>query len=165
MKKTILNISCILMVGFAGAQTVTPTVYSSNGGFASNANGSIAWTIGEPLSNMSTASNNILTQGFHQPQLELVNFVSEGIEGAGEVLVYPNPVKELLEISFKGMENGVYKIRLNDAAGKKIFDSEKNIDEHSGILQIKVDQVASGVYFLTVNREKFHTTIKINKVY
>lgn len=53
--------------GYGNAQSLQPTVISSQGGFYSSATANVAWTLGEVISETYSTPYNILTQGFHQP--------------------------------------------------------------------------------------------------
>jgi hypothetical protein len=49
------------------AQSVSPEVVSTAGGYFENANASLSWTLGEPATETYSTGNIILTQGFQQP--------------------------------------------------------------------------------------------------
>lgn len=51
------------------AQTLSPFVISSTGGSSSGSE--LSWTVGETFTETFTGGNNILTQGFQQPELQL----------------------------------------------------------------------------------------------
>ncbi len=85
----------------AEAQTLSPSVIPSAGGYFSAANGSLSWTLGETVTPTLTAGSNMLTQGFQQPEVQvrtgnitgpfcpggnvIVPFTSSGIMSAGNV--------------------------------------------------------------------------------
>ncbi|QQS30802.1 MAG: hypothetical protein IPM47_07715 [Sphingobacteriales bacterium] len=54
------------------AQSLSHQVMASGGTSTSNGGYSIAYTIGESVTTTISAGNNILTQGFHQPDLEMI---------------------------------------------------------------------------------------------
>ena len=49
------------------AQSFSQDVIGLAGTFATSANGSMAWTIGEVMIETYSSTNNFFTQGFHQP--------------------------------------------------------------------------------------------------
>src|SRR4051812_9015968 len=51
----------------AGAQSLSPKVIASAGGYFTSANASLSWTLGETMGQTFTNGNNVLTQGFQQP--------------------------------------------------------------------------------------------------
>ena len=66
--KKVYTFILLLYALSAGAQSTTPTVVASSGGFFSNTAGMLSFTVGE-LAAVTTLSspNNYLTQGFQQP--------------------------------------------------------------------------------------------------
>ena len=164
MKKKLLFTLAIAGTLVCRSQTVTPVVLSNQGGYSSLSGGSVAWTIGEPVSETYTTATKITTMGFHQPELGMATLIAE--QGNDQsILVYPNPVKDVLTINFSGLKSGNYKLELVDDLGKLIFKSEAAITENNQIYNLKVNEVAAGNYFLRVNNENFSKTVKINKVY
>lgn len=163
MKKLVYLLTCF---GFLPtlAQTVTPTVISNNGGYSTAAQGSIAWTIGEPISETYNSGANITTMGFHQPELGLATLIKQNSNQA-ELLVYPNPVKESLTVSFKDMENGTYKYDLVDDLGKLIYQSETSINDQNKAIDLNMSKYAAGNYFIRISNSKINKTVKITKVY
>lgn len=163
MKINLLLISVFLSITYAKSQTNTPTVIASDGGFSQNAQGSIAWTIGEPVGDTYISATNITTMGFMQPELEVVTFIkSQGNQNGP--FVFPNPVKDELKINFSGLEPGKYSIRLTDALGKLIYNSDETVNENSKYHIIKLNEVAAANYFLIISNSTFNSTIKINKI-
>ena len=146
------------------AQTVTPTVLSNNGGYATALGGSIQWTIGEPVSETYTNTTKMTTMGFHQPELGMATLIKEQGQGS-ELLVYPNPVRESLTVSFKDLELGNYKMQLVDNIGKIIFESQTEIKADSQLVNLNMTPYAAGTYFLRINNGGLNKTVKITKVY
>lgn len=73
MKKNsiIIFLFSFLIISNAFAQTLSPRVMPSTGGYFSAGGKSLSWTMGETFTSTLTASNVILTQGFQQPYVEL----------------------------------------------------------------------------------------------
>lgn len=73
MKKNFLSILvfAIGIFSFAFAQTLSPKVMPSSGGYFSAGGKSLSWTMGETFTSTLTAGNVQLTQGFQQPYVEL----------------------------------------------------------------------------------------------
>lgn len=145
------------------AQTVTPTVLSNQGGYSALSGGSISWSIGEPVSESWYNGPHTITNGFHQPELNFILMIKEQGTDAS-VLVYPNPVKEIINVNFTGLKEGNYKIQLIDNIGKLLYSSETEISESHNFYQMKIGEVAAGNYFLRVDSKDFSKTVKINKV-
>ena len=164
MKRSILTgLSFLTIVLPAFSQTVTPTVFSSNGGSFQGAQGSIAWTIGEPVSSTYVSAGNITTMGFQQPDIVLGTMLAE--PGADKnLLVYPNPVKESVSVDFSGTEEGNYQLELFDALGKIIFMSNASISSANQKVSVNLNPYAAGEYFLVISNNNLNKTIKLNKV-
>ncbi|MCX6351400.1 MAG: T9SS type A sorting domain-containing protein [Bacteroidetes bacterium] len=58
---------CSILV--SNAQTLSPNVIATNGGYAVGGGNSLSWTLGETFNTTLTSSNLILTQGEQQPEL------------------------------------------------------------------------------------------------
>ncbi len=145
-------------------QTVSPVVVSSNGGFSQQNSGSIAWTIGEPISETYTQTNNITTMGFHQPEvLDVIDYLNEGTT-IGNLLVYPNPVKNSLLLDFKGVTTGDYSIQLTDMLGKVLYHREISVSLEANAIEVATGHFAQGSYLLQLKGKSVSKTIKIIKV-
>ncbi|NND93864.1 MAG: T9SS type A sorting domain-containing protein [Flavobacteriales bacterium] len=66
MKRIEIITMGLLCFGIVQAQTFDRQVFSSNGGYATNGNLSLEWTLGEIAVKTYTNGNLIVTQGFHQ---------------------------------------------------------------------------------------------------
>lgn len=144
------------------AQTITPIVFGSDGGYSTSASGSISWSMGEPISESYNSAQNITTMGFQQPEINLPTLIRE--QGAeASMLVYPNPFVNEIKINFSGMTDGNYNLEIVDALGKLIYTETENISKNSPIKTIKVSEYAAGNYFLIISNPDFHKNIKITK--
>lgn len=155
--------------GFAlQAQMLTPTVISSTGGFSTNGgNGSLSYTVGE-MTMVETFSQgaNILTQGFQQPNDNMVGILEMTQDEFGSFAVYPNPAVDNLWFGFQFPEEGRVQICLYDVIGQKISDVYNASYENGKMVeQLNVTTYAAGVYMLTMNfvsakDGKVHSTSK-----
>jgi len=146
---------------------LTPTVISSTGGFASNANGSLSYTVGEmTMVQTFSAGGNILTQGFQQPNENVTGLIDLTQDEFGSFVVYPNPAVDNLSFGFQLPEAGKVQITLYDAIGQKISDVFTTDYENGKLIQqLNVTPYAAGVYVLTMNfvsakEGKTHSTSK-----
>ncbi len=144
------------------AQTVTPVVYSNQGGYNVASGGSISWTIGEPVSETYTTSTNKTTMGFHQPELGVATLIKEQGDQA-DVLVFPNPVSDVLTISFKDLNTGSYHLELHDDLGKMIYKNDVEIKDDNKMVQLTMQPFSSGNYYLRIGNSTFNKTVKLNK--
>ena len=136
-----------MCVGILPAQTVTPTVISSDGGFSAGSQGSIAWTIGEPVSETYVSpGSNVTTMGFHQPEvIELETMIREH-SGDMEILVYPNPVKDVLTFEMEGFSI-TSQLEIYNTLGQKVYSNL--IEQKSFVLDLR--EFPNGIYTFQIS--------------
>lgn len=142
------------------SQSLAPTVIATDGGFSTALSGTLSWTLGEPVSETFTNTNNILTQGFHQPDILLVS--TAGPKFVLNPIVYPNPARSVIFIDLSQLPKGEYSIELFDLLGKKITD---RIYQGGLItpLSLQVADLANGLYLLTISTSDFNQSFKVIK--
>ena len=149
------------------AQSLSPTVISSTGGFSSNANGSLSYTVGEmTMVQTFSAGGNILTQGFQQPNDQLVGLIDFTKDEFGSFVVYPNPAVDNLWFGFQFPEAGRIAIAVYDVLGQKLADVYTgNYDNGKTTDGFAVSNFAAGSYYLslTFTGEKDNTSRIITK--
>ncbi|MBK5285898.1 MAG: T9SS type A sorting domain-containing protein [Bacteroidia bacterium] len=130
------------------AQSLTPFVVASSGGFFSNSSGMLSETIGE-LAAVTTLSsaNNFLTQGFQQPS-DFGTGVSSVVSPFYSVSVFPNPGEGIFNIVIHSDRNESLELSIYDMLGKKIIRTENNITAGKNIFRIEISQHAPRVYLL-----------------
>ena len=165
----------LLFIGILGvvpcmAQSLTPTVISSFGGYFSNTSGSLSATVAEMTMVESFNSAGIfLTQGFQQPE-EWYASVNEEPQSDGTISIYPNPSNGKFSITINSPENGSAQIYLYDMLGQKTLSMQMNIATGLNNENIDIQRYAMGIYFLKYlytgdNGEKKSEVIKINLVH
>lgn len=164
--KNIFITTFFAFVNFVGySQTVTPTVYASDGGSATSPQGSIAWTIGEPISETYTTPVYATTMGFHQTEVTITKLIEQ--QGAYiDILLYPNPVYNELNLNLNGLPNDEYQVLIFDGIGKLVFQTNLLVNKiNTRIETIKMDEFANGNYFINIqnSNKSFSKTIKITK--
>src|SRR6478672_9992226 len=123
MKKIYLLAGVLFCAIFSNAQMLTPTVIASTGGFSSNANGSLSYTVGEmTMVQTFSAGGNILTQGFQQPNDNITGLIDMTQDEFGSFAVYPNPAVDNLSFGFQLPEAAKVQIALYNAIGQKVAD-------------------------------------------
>ncbi|MGB3949221.1 MAG: T9SS type A sorting domain-containing protein, partial [Bacteroidia bacterium] len=68
------------------------------------------------------------------------------------VYSYPNPANEILNISFDGNLSGDLVLSIYDVAGKLI--KKENYSNAANAVQVKTDELLSGVYFYELSNGK-----------
>ena len=87
---TILIEIFLLQSLMSNAQSISPIVYPSCGGFYIAGNNSLSWTVGETFPKTLQGGNKMLTQGFQQPYilvkiLRLKTFIEGFYSGSGQM--------------------------------------------------------------------------------
>jgi hypothetical protein len=134
------------------AQSLTPQVISSTGGFSSNANGSLSYTVGE-MSMVNTLSNgnSILTQGFQQPNDLSVGILDVSKGEFGSFMVYPNPAVDNLFFGFQFPEAGRVTVTIYDVLGQKLAEVYNGDYTNGKVVEtLNVTNYAAGVYVMSV---------------
>lgn len=152
--KRLLTLIIVAVAPFAiKAQSLSPTVIASTGGFSSNANGSLSYTVGEmTMVQTFSAGNNILTQGFQQPEPFPVGILDITKDDFGSFVVYPNPAVDNVWFGYQFPEAGKLTVTLYNTLGQKISDVQTtNYDNGKSVEQLNVSTLAAGAYFLTIN--------------
>jgi hypothetical protein len=70
--KIIIIVICIILTANLNAQSLSPVVLASSGGYFESGTVSLSWTLGEMATETFSGSNIILTQGFQQPVVGVV---------------------------------------------------------------------------------------------
>lgn len=132
----------------AGAQSTTPAVVASSGGFFSNTAGMLSFTVGE-LAAVTTLSspNNFLTQGFQQPS-DFGVFVPPVKDENFSVSVYPNPSTGMFNLSITTSGNMRLQLSLYDLLGKQIMRQQKNLSHGKNLVPVDLRQQVTGMYLL-----------------
>jgi hypothetical protein len=141
MKKLILIIVFTASISIINAQEIVSSAGQTNasGGYQ------VSWTLGEPLIETLTGTNNILTQGFHQTNLN-VTMIDE-LKFPGLTLkVYPNPTNYILHIQSEGRTDVKLQFALFDANGKILLN--KKATENPA--EVNMIQYATGNYLLKI---------------
>jgi type 1 fimbria pilin len=120
MKKPLLLL--IGMSGFTGisfAQSLSPQVVASSGNHFSNGGSQIEFTIGEVATSTLTAGGHVLTQGFHQPEIQFASLEDFADDYTFEL--YPNPTEQFITVTSPKDEE--MNVHVYDANGKSVMVS------------------------------------------
>lgn len=147
-KRIPLLILGVCMAMFLQAQTLSPFVVSSSGGFYSNGSGSLAFTTAEmTMVQTFTQAGGILTQGFQQPEDWSVSIQEESML-SGNLIVYPNPTQGIIHVDMNALTNGKAVIRVFDMPGRLAINSQMNVLKGENTTEINISSFARGIYFL-----------------
>jgi len=148
--KKILLLSITAYGNFCMAQEVV----SSGGESYTNSSGQIDYTIGETIIETVNGSVNQLTQGFHQPVIQVTEIGDHSPDT--DMVVYPNPTNGSLTIQVDEVPNGL-KYLLFDATGKLVKSDEVRQSRST----IYMNGFASGQYVLKFSNNS--TSFQIQK--
>lgn len=153
MKKLLILFAFTGFVFLANAQSLSPTVIASSGGFFSNANGSLSYTVGEmTMVQTFTSSNNILTQGFQQPNDNIVGLLDFVKDPTGTFVLYPNPVVDKLWFGFEFAQPGSVAVAAYNGIGQKVADIYTG-EYQTGktVKEYVINTLAAGPYYLSLS--------------
>jgi hypothetical protein len=132
MKRFFILMGTLFWIISLHSQSLSPRVLSTAGTSFSSSTGSLDFTLAELMTSTFTTESNMLTQGFHQPELL---FVATDDHDAGiSFNLFPNPTARFATIE-STLETPL-QIRIYDMAGKaieasSIFTKQITIDLHS----------------------------------
>ncbi|MFH2142661.1 MAG: T9SS type A sorting domain-containing protein [Bacteroidota bacterium] len=152
--KNLLSIFFVFISLSFYAQSLTPEVISTSGGYNENSNASLSWTIGEPVIETFQDTAAILTQGFHQTNLTVVQV--EKLDATNiNCIVYPNPTTDHLMVKIENFNKEKILLELYDVKGVKLFDKEVS----NQITDIDFSNYQAANYYLKVllSGEKHYT--------
>jgi hypothetical protein len=138
----------LIISGSVQAQTLSPQVISSSGGFYSNPSGMISSTVGEmTMVETFSAGGSILTQGFQQP--EDFNVSLKDIDkGTFGITMGPNPTAGNITVVFTrpGLLQLVFSIY--DISGKLVYRTAVEKEGQNNFIALDLSSFASGDYIL-----------------
>jgi hypothetical protein len=172
MNKLIVVLGMLLLSANVNGQSLSPFVVASAGDFFLNtqANASLSFTVGE-MSMVQTFQNqgHFLTQGFHQPETNLVGMDEEDM--FYEFVIFPNPASADLNFRYRLRHPGLVHMRLINMNGVQVLES---YEDRYGSGQTEdafdVRGLAQGMYFLEVRYQApakgidHHRNYKINVI-
>ncbi|WP_299099525.1 T9SS type A sorting domain-containing protein [uncultured Winogradskyella sp.] len=155
--KTKTMLLLLLMCAYINAQSVENDTFSNGGELHSNGTNSINSTIGEPIVGTITNSET-LHQGFWA-STHLINTLSmsEPIEVDNDLVIYPNPAEDILNISMQKIKDYVFTIY--NTEGKKTHQSTS---ENVLVNNLNIKHLSAGLYLLHI-KDSETLTIKTMK--
>ena len=160
LKTIIMKFNLLLFLLFS---FLIPNVHSQNavvvaGGDATGISGKVSYSVGQIAYTFSSGTNGSVALGVQQP-FEISTLGNDDFPNITlEMSVYPNPTTNnvTLKISDFSTENLSY--QLFDIARKQISSEQIS----SFVTQINMDNLNSGIYFLSINNQT--KTIKTFKI-
>jgi hypothetical protein len=163
MYKKLILFASVLAAISTQAQTLSPQVQATAGDHAVSAAGSLSWTLGDVATETYTAGNNMITQGFHQPELTLTSIETK-VEGI-EVNIYPNPTAGSLNIVFTSTQSRKVEMQLFDMNGRLVSNRTESLQKGNQNMLLDLAPLAAAQYLLKVTdaNSKKQSTYTIQK--
>jgi hypothetical protein len=153
MKKLLLLLLCLPFIGFG--QVTSPSVVSISGDSYSNGSVIMDYTLGEIVIETHANSSTVLTQGFHQGDLN----VNTGVVNIDiKTKVYPNPTTNFLIVELEKNVNA--DILVYDINGKIVIKGRLNNEQQK---QLDFGFLKQGNYLLHINIADKQSVYQINK--
>ena len=163
MKRSIFLIPLLVICLFAAGQ-VKQEVISSAGGFNKSIDNtiSISWTLGETIIPTFTSQDGslILTHGFQQKLI--ITAVEENFEEKVQVLIYPNPASDMINIRLSGDTDKEVLLFLLDEQGRLVLTDK--IEPAVSEKTVNIESFAPGVYYLRMIKGKLINVYKVVKL-
>jgi len=153
-KKILFTISGLFTVIVA---VQSQEVIATSGDYFENSSGSVAFTIGEPVTATLIKDDKILTQGFHQSEITIeTEYILPALEF--EITAFPNPANDYVILKadqFEGLHYLLYTIE-GEQIQQGLLDSDQT--------EINFSHFQPSVYLLrVVEGNKDLKTFKIIK--
>ena len=149
------------------SQSVQRTTYFSCSGDYSNIGTlQLQSNIGELMAITYNGAQNILTQGFVQPETPVITLTNNIALQEGNA--FPNPVITKLTIELNLIDYTDITIEVYDILGKsQVLDIAKGFSNNQESYQLNFEKINPGIYFIRISsaRSQFNKMFKVNKVY
>jgi hypothetical protein len=153
VKKFVPALLIALLPFYLNCQSISNKVISSTGGFAVNNDFNFSFTVGE-MTMVQTffVGNNILTQGFQQPEDNIAGLIDLDQNKSGSLIVYPNPAIDNFYFGFLFPCPGKVSGLLFNDVGQKIAVVYTGHYETGRIVgQTNISNLAGGMYLFVLS--------------
>jgi hypothetical protein len=104
---------------------------------------------------------NFNTQGRNEEEIELFKRKSDEITKEENLILYPNPTTDEIELKVNFEKNQFSKIQLFDNSMKEVFSTDYNFNKGENLIKIQTKNLVSGNYFLNIKIDGKIVTSKI----
>ena len=140
------------------------SVIAVAGNISKAGNITLEWTLGEPAIETVSTTLGLLTQGFHQPLLEVQRVNNTNSNLVKNIFrVFPNPVTSVLNIQLDNAVKERLLVSLVDINGRVL---QNNIfPQETTAIKIDVSRYTHGTYFLRIINHigSIHSEFKVIK--
>ena len=147
------------------SQTAAPYVVNIAGNQVTNGNYNFEWSLGESVAINTMDNNNLLvTNGLLQYNVENQGKANLGATFlTDEIRVYPNPVKNKLDINILHANKGNHYIELMDIKGAKLKEKIIVYNGMGALESWDLSGLSSGQYFLNIRQTESITGKVVKK--
>ena len=164
----------MLLGNYAAAQTIAPQAVNSTGGSHRKGNLRLDWSVGE-MSLVNTLSSpdsgHIITNGVIQPNIASAKTASRRNISfvKNEILILPNPVRNILQVNINTGHEGQSILRLYDEMGNLRYSKLVTTTRDGQVEKIDMTGYLRGNYMLFVefiynngskNKQGFYKILK-----
>jgi hypothetical protein len=158
--KHCLSIVLFLALAVSLKAQVKHDVIASAGDYSLSGGVSVSWTLGETVIPTYQNGDLILTHGFQQ-QL-IVATLEKNLDLQVEILIYPNPASDILNVQFGSPTEEVMSLLLIDTRGRVV--KTISVEISSSEKQINMQDMAAGLYYLKLTKGKLSNVYKVVKL-
>lgn len=159
-KYVLLFVMGLFVGGLTQAQSLSPTVIASSGGYFINGAGSLSATVAE-MTMIETfhAAGSILTQGFQQPEDGTAAFDELA---QADVSIFPNPTNGQFSLTINAAANGSATVRIYDLLGQTVKEQDCRVSSGVNRMMFDIRGCSAGVYMLYYRDQTGSKTMKFN---
>lgn len=144
----------LFMVLRAPAQFIYPSTINITGQGVRSGNYQFELSFGESASiitmnNAQMVVTSGVLQSFSAIQPQVNNVFSWQ---ASEISIYPNPVKDMVEINFLHRTAGKSRLELYDTHGRKLMEKQFDYYGFGKTEKLNLSQLANGTYFIHIHQ-------------
>lgn len=168
IRKILFTSVFAFVIKLAVSQSISPFVIANAGDYFSDGTYTLSWTLGEVAIETYTAGNNILTQGFQQPDYDYITIITEDETENLHVSLYPNPVNQNLFIEYSTDNETDIIIELTDLLGKSVLPPVQLCSsETKNRYVLNLEGKKSNIYLLRIISKDLtiYKTYRITKIY
>jgi hypothetical protein len=145
--KYFTNLVIVLCLFVIVTGVTAQSAITSNGGNATGAGGSAAYTVGQLSFSVVTGTNGFIIQGVQQPyEISTVTAIESTDDISLEYIIFPNPTCGIVRLGINPFREGRYSFRLYDLGGK-IIREDKITDKDT---EISFESLPPAVYLLRI---------------
>ena len=166
--KTKRIIFFLMFPGAIGAQTLDRQVLANAGMYSVDAGSGMSFssTIGETMVRLEEAPSFAMTQGFQQPDLEIITGITNPTIAGFNASAWPNPFEDHINLLISQVKGSDLIVSFSDMAGRKILaDQTISAGEGSSNWTITPAGFAAGVYLIKIQTQNgdCSTVLRVTK--